>query len=726
MGAVCLVDVCFQFAPVWQLVRNAFFRTLVKSVLVVTSSRARRPRWYRFPVADFRGMFYASRVLGRGAPAKHDSAFLSLHPNTGSVGMQFLDVIDRDEAERRFQSALRLEPLGIETLPLGTCWERVLARDVLADLDVPSFDRSNFDGYAVRAADTYGADEEGPRCLRLWGEVISTAVRPVQEITPGTAVEIATGGMLPRGADAIVMVEHADVEGQQLVVRRATYPGFGVTFAGTDIAAGETVLRRGEQLTSRETGVLAALGRSTVEVWRRPRVGIISTGDEIIPPGAAMRPGLVFDSNARILADAVREAGGEAIELGIVHDDLNQLRDIVYRARESYDVVLLSGGTSKGQGDLSYRVIREFQDPGIVAHGVALKPGKPICLAVSRGKPIVILPGFPTSAIFTFQEFVAPVIRRLAGRSSENPSWGGARLPVKINSEIGRTEYVLVGLVTSPEGTLAAYPMGKGSGSVTTFSRADGFVTIGRHEELVQAGTNVRVQRLGKELRVADLVVIGSHCAGLDFLLGQLQDQGYHTKFLAVGSTAGLEAARRDECDLAGIHLLDSATGQYNRPFVSDDLLLVPGYGRLQGLVYRRGDPRFAKFATASEAIAKLRQDASGMMVNRNPGSGTRILLDQLLAGVQPPGYAIQARSHNAVAAAVEQGRADWGVAIETVARRPTLAFLPLTSEQYDFVIPRRRFARTAVQAFCRLLDQPDIRQQLAELGFITDRNEPS
>ena len=639
-------------------------------------------------------------------------------PIAGSVGMQFLDVIDRDEAERRFHAALRLVPLGVETLPLEACLGRVLARDVLAELDVPSFDRSNFDGYAVRAKDTYGADEEGPRSLQLWKEIVSTAVKPQHEITPGTAVEIATGGMLPRGADAIVMVEHADVEGQRLLVRRPTYPGFGVTFAGTDIAAGETVLRRGEQLTSRETGVLAALGHATVQVWRRPRVAILSTGDEIIPPGAMMRPGLVFDSNARILADAVREAGGEACELGIVHDDLDPLRQIVHQARNQYDVVLLSGGTSKGQGDLSYRVVREFQDPGIVAHGVALKPGKPICLAVSQGKPLVILPGFPTSAIFTFHEFVAPVIRRLAGLSSENPSWVDARLAVKINSEIGRTEYVLVGLVASPEGTLAAYPMGKGSGSVTTFSRADGFVTIGRHEELVPAGTPVRVQRLGKELRVADLVVIGSHCVGLDFLLGQLQDQGFHTKFLAVGSTAGLDAARRDECDLAGVHLLDPATGQYNRPFLSDDLVLIPGYGRLQGVVYRLGDPRFASFTTAAEAIARLREDANCLMVNRNAGSGTRILLDQMLAGRQPNGYAVQARNHNAVAAAVEQGRADWGVAIETVARRPTLGFLPLTHEQYDFFIPRRRMGRAVVQAFCRLLHQPEIREQLTQLGF--------
>jgi len=631
--------------------------------------------------------------------------------------MQLLDVIDRDEAERRFLAALRLTPVADESVPVAESLGRVLARNVAATNDVPSFDRSNFDGFAVRAADTIGADEETPRRLRLLAETIATAVTPRSELQPGIAVTIATGGMLPRGADAIVMVEHADIERGELLVRRASHAGFGVSFAGTDVAAGETVLWRGDLLTSRETGVLAALGQTHVAVWRRPRVGVISTGDEIIAPGQPMRPGLVYDSNARIVADAVREAGGEPVELGIVRDDIDQLRKIVARSMAECDVVLLSGGTSKGAGDLSYRVVGELTDPGIVAHGVALKPGKPICLAASRGKPVVILPGFPTSAIFTFHEFVAPVIRRLAGRPPDNPSVASARLATKVISEGGRTEYLLVGLVAAPDGSLVAYPMGKGSGSVTTFSLADGFVTIGRHTEIVSSGTPVQVQRLGRDLQVADLVIIGSHCVGLDYLLGQLRDAGIRTKFLAVGSTAGLEAARRGDCDLAGIHLLDVVSGEYNRPFLTDDLEWIPGYGRLQGVVFRAGDQRFATHS-AADAISAVKHDATCVMVNRNQGSGTRILIDRLLDGDQPNGYAIQARNHTAVAAAVEQGRADWGIAIESATRRPSLGFLPLTAEQYDFVTPRIRASRPAVQAFRRLLTDPTVRAELASLGL--------
>jgi putative molybdopterin biosynthesis protein len=601
---------------------------------------------------------------------------------------------------------------------------RVLARDVVACVDVPSFDRSNYDGFAVRAVDTFGAQEETLRRLQLLEEVVATAVVPVSEVGSGTALTIATGGMVPRGADAVVMVEHTDSDAGELIVRRAVTPGFGIAFAGTDVSAGETVLRRGDLLTSRETGVLAAIGASEVDVWARPRIGVLSTGDEIIEPGQPMKPGMIYDSNARIIADAVRELGGEPVMLGIVPDDLDQLRDHVNTALQDCDVVLLSGGTSKGAGDLSYRVVSEFDDPGIVAHGVALKPGKPICLAARRGKPIVILPGFPTSAIFTFHEFVAPVIRALAGRSMESRSTVEARMAVKVNSEIGRTEYLLVGLVEAvgssdqrQERNLAAYPMGKGSGSVTTFSRADGFVTIGRHQEIVEAGQPVQVQLLSRDLRVADLVVIGSHCVGLDFLLGELQQQGFDTKFLAVGSTGGLEAARRSECDIAGIHLLDPATGEYNRPFLSEDLKLVAGYGRLQGIVFRKGDERFER-RSAEEVIAAVKDDPGSMMVNRNKGSGTRILVDRLLDGVQPSGYAVQSRSHNAVAAAVSQRRADWGVAIQTVAMQAGLGFAPLVEEQYDFVIPQSRLMRPAVAAFIALLADDAARQRLVEMGF--------
>src|SRR5579863_4231802 len=486
---------------------------------------------------------------------------------------QFLQVLDRDEAERRFRAAISLAPRGIEQIPLDAALGRVLAAHVVSPVDVPSFDRSNVDGFAVVAEDTFGASEEAPRTMHLAEEEIHTGIVPTTVIQPGKAVLIATGGMVPRGADAVVMVEHAEAHGDELRISRAVTAGSGVSFAGTDITAGETVLRRGRLLTSRDTGVLAAIGVASVNVWRKPVVAILSTGDEIIAPGEPMQPAKVYDSNSQVLADAVRELGGEPRRLGITHDDPAALRGRLRHALELADIVLLSGGTSKGAGDVSYRVVAELDDPGIVAHGVALKPGKPICLAATGGRAVVVLPGFPTSAIFTFHEFVAPVLRLLAGRGSEERTIVQAKLAVKINSEIGRTEYLLVGLVeTRDEGTgtsLAAYPMGQGSGSVTTFSRADGFATIGRHEEIVQAGTIVNVQLLGRELQLADLVVIGSHCIALDYLLGELQRQGVRSKVLAVGSSAGLDAAKRGECDFAGVHLLDPKTNEYNRPIIT-------------------------------------------------------------------------------------------------------------------------------------------------------------
>ncbi|MFP6612075.1 MAG: molybdopterin biosynthesis protein [Pirellulales bacterium] len=631
---------------------------------------------------------------------------------------QFLDVIDRDEAERRFHAALTLAPLAAEKISLTAVLGRVLACDVVAAVDVPSFDRSNFDGFAVRAEETFGAEEERPICLRLLAEVISTGVVPQSVVADGTAAVIATGGMVPRGANAVVMIEHTDTEGEQLIVRRAATPGFGIAFAGTDIGAGQTVLYAGQEVTSRESGVLAAVGHHQVEVFRRPLVAIISTGDEIIEPTAEMRPGMVFDSNAQILADAVRELGGEPLICGIVRDDMEQLGDIVRNAIRTADVVLLSGGTSKGAGDLSYRVIDELANPGIVAHGVALKPGKPICLAVENGKPVVILPGFPTSAIFTFHEFVAPVIRRLGGRVAESRSSISARIAVKVNSEIGRTEYLLVGLVQDEASAgLVAYPMGKGSGSVTAFSHADGFVTIGRHDEIVEPDSTVRVQLLGRDLKVADLIVVGSHCVGLDYLLGLLQQQGIATKFLAVGSTAGLAAAKRCECDIAGVHLLDEPSGEYNRPFLTPELELIRGYGRRQGVVFRPGDERFEQDGAAG-AIAAVKDDRGCVMVNRNQGSGTRILIDGVLGDSRPPGYAVQSRSHNAVAAAIAQSRADWGVAIESVARRSNLGFLPLQDEHFDFVVPRARLERRAVRLFLKLLGDEEVRSQLRAFGF--------
>jgi len=631
---------------------------------------------------------------------------------------QFLDVVTRDEAERRFREHLSLAPLGRETVPLHAALGRVLADDAVAAIDVPGFDRSNVDGFAVQAADTWGAMEEQVRALALAGETLAPGIVPQREVTPGNATAIATGGMLPRGADAVVMVEHTDLDGDNVQVRRAATAGENVSYAGTDIARGETVLRAGQVLSSREIGVLAALGLAEVNVWRKPRVAIFSTGNEIVAPGAPLPTGAVYDSNAAIIGAAVEELGGEPVRLGVIPDDEALLSAALARGL-ACDAVVFSGGTSKGEGDLSYRVVAALGDPGVVAHGVALKPGKPVCLAVTGGKPVVILPGFPTSAVFTFHEFLAPVIRAFAGRPPQRHAHVAATLPMRVNSERGRTEYLLVGLVPTDDG-VAAYPMGKGSGSVTTFSSADGFITIGQHTEIVDAGAPVQVQLLGQGLDAADLIFIGSHCVGLDWLAGELMRQGIRIKAMNVGSTGGLMAARRGECDVAGIHLMDPATGVYNRPLLTPGLELVTGYGRMQGVVHRPGDTRFEGLDAAA-AIAAATAQPGCTMVNRNAGSGTRILIDRLLGGARPPGYGVQTKSHNAVAVAVAQQRADWGLAIDTVARQYGLGFIPVQEERYDFVVPQARLARAPVQAFIALLQSAAAREALGRLGFRVD-----
>ena len=263
---------------------------------------------------------------------------------------QFLQVLDRDEAERRFRAAILLAPRGIENVPLDAALGRVLAAHVVSPVDVPSFDRSNVDGFAVVAEDTFGASEEAPRSMVLGEEEIHTGIIPTTVIQPGKAVLIATGGMVPRGADAVVMVEHAEVQDGELHISRAVTAGSGVSFAGTDITAGETVLRRGRLLTSRDTGVLAAIGVANVNVWRKPVVAILSTGDEIIAPGDPMQPAKVYDSNAQVLADAVRELGGEPRRMGITRDDVNALRERLNRGRSNSRTIVLLSGREPQQG----------------------------------------------------------------------------------------------------------------------------------------------------------------------------------------------------------------------------------------------------------------------------------------------------------------------------------------------------------------------------------------
>ena len=630
---------------------------------------------------------------------------------------QFLTILSREEALERFEAALFPRDISAEQRKLAEAVGCTLARDIVSPIDVPPFDRSNVDGFAVRSTDLASAAESAPVHLTLNEEVIACGTSPTQLVLPETATPIATGGPIPRGADAVVMVEHTQPSGERAIeVRRAASPGQFVSFAGSDIARGEALLRAGTVIGSREIGMLAACGIAEVPARRSVRVAVISTGDELVQPGQPLRPAAIYDSNGAIVTAAINENGGNAVFWGAIPDDEEQLEAAMHRALAETDMVVLSGGTSKGAGDVSHRIIARLGQPGIICHGVALKPGKPLCLAVCENKPVVILPGFPTSAMFTFHDMIVPVLRRLAGLPPRSDATVKAKVPVRIPSELGRTEFVMVSLVEGANG-LIAYPSGKGSGAVTSFSQADGFLRIDALADQLPAGSEAKVTLFTPHVRVPDLVIVGSHCTGLDLVTAPLAHAGLTVRTIAVGSLGGLAAAKRGECDFAPIHLFDDRTETYNVPFLTEGLELVPGWRRMQGIVFKKGDQRFEGLS-AEQAVRAAIADPSCIMVNRNQGAGTRILIDRLLGEARPDGYWNQPRSHNAVAAAVTQGRADWGMTIAPVARASDLGFIPFAEEHYDFALVAARKDRPAVRAFLDALASDQTRAALESAGF--------
>jgi len=642
---------------------------------------------------------------------------------------EFHDVVSIEEAKSRLEKHYIVNPLG-EKISLEDATGRVAFSDIVSQIDVPPFDRASMDGYALRAKDTFYADEDNPAALRLKGYIKAGEKKKVN-IKEGEAVGIATGAPVPKGANAVVMVEYTNEGGKGVNIQRPVVPGENIMAAGSDIMRGETVIREGTILSPRETGVLSALGTTDVEVFRRPTVAIISTGDEIVAPGNALKFGEIYDVNARALADGVRENGGEPKVLGIVKDHQSALLKKL-EAMMKYDIIITSGGTSAGAGDVLYKVIDKLGKPGIIVHGIAIKPGKPTIMGVAREKPIFGLPGYPTSAMITFHVLVAPILRRLSGVGSKKEKRIKARAAMRLFSSQGRHEYMLLNLVSSSSGGYSAYPTLSGSGAITTFAEADGYVEIPQNTEIIEEGSEIDVVLASEVIKPADLTIIGSHCIGTDVLLRVMNRRTpTFAKIINVGSSGGLAAAKRGESDISGTHLIDERTGEYNVPFlkkmeISNKVYLVRGYDREQGFVTAKGNPKKIKGA----------RDLAGSgisFINRNPGSGTRILFDLELKkaakieGISQEelknkitGYEIEAKSHSGVAAAVAFGRADAGLAIRTVAHQYGLSFVPLKEEKYDFVIPREKFEKPAVSAFLRVLKSTEFKKELKKTPGLT------
>src|SRR5712671_2466612 len=394
---------------------------------------------------------------------------------------QFLTILSREDALGRFEAALFPRAVPSERRRLADALGCALAEDIVAPIDVPPFDRSNVDGFAVRSADLASAGEATPVRVMLNDEVIACGTAPMRPVLSGTATSIATGGPVPRGADAVIMVEHTQPAGPRAIeVRRAASPGQFISCAGSDIARGEALLRAGTVIGSREIGMLAACGIAQVSVARRPRVAVISTGDELAQPGQPLRPAAIHDTNGAIVAAAVSENGGEAVFLGAIADDEEQLEAAMRRALDASDMLVLSGGTSKGAGDVSHRIIARLGQPGIIV----------------------------------------PSLRRMAGLPPRSDAKVTAKVPVRIASELGRTEFVMVSLVEGTDG-LIAYPTGKGSGAITSFAQADGFLKIDALADQMPTNTEAEVTLFTPHVRVPDLMIVGSHCTGLDLVTVQ-------------------------------------------------------------------------------------------------------------------------------------------------------------------------------------------------------------
>lgn len=408
----------------------------------------------------------------------------------------FRKLLSLEEAKNVLHRKLKPEPLGVEESTLLEAYNRVLAEDLVAALDVPPFHRSTVDGYAVKAEDTFGAEENNPTSLKVCGTV-KVGEPPKTKVTQGTAAEIVTGAPIPEGADAVVMVEDTVRKDYDVHLYDAVAKDENIMKAGADIKKGEAVLGSGQLLSSREIGVLAAMGVAKVNVYAVPRVAVLSTGAEIVEPSGELLQGKIYDINAYALSAAVLESGGNPLYLGVFPDDMEALQDALRHALASADAVITSGGVSVGSTDVMPQTLNSLGKPGVIICGIAIKPGKPTTIALIDGKPVFSLPGNPTSSLLVFHLLVRPVISCMAGRKAKEGSRVKAVAATRMFSARGRRTFIMVKLKLDKSDRLVAEPVPTGlSGAITTLAKAEGFIEIAENQQFADAGEEVTVHLL--------------------------------------------------------------------------------------------------------------------------------------------------------------------------------------------------------------------------------------
>ena len=594
-----------------------------------------------------------------------------------------------------------------ERIRVQDAFGRITARAVYAHINAPHYACSAMDGIALYARDSFGATETTPVTLRA-----------------GQFTVVDTGDPIPEGRDAVIMVEElVKNDDGSVTIHAPAAPWQHIRQIGEDVCAGEMILPSLMEITPAAIGAMIAGGVLELEVLAKPVVGIIPTGDEIVPPCADPKPGDILEFNSSIFSAMLASWGAEAKTYPIVPDKYDKIRDVLQKAASECDMVILNAGSSAGRDDYSVSAVREVGQ--VLYHGIAIKPGKPAILGYRGAVPILGVPGYPVSGIIVIDELLRPLIDRWYKREKDIGSRTRAKLTRPVVSGLKYQEFVRVrmGYVGN---NLMASPLPRGSGVVSSFMKADGMLEVPQGTEGYTAGEEIRVRLLTEKQRLKNtLVVIGSHDPLLDELADLIhrEDRRFFLSSAHVGSMGGVMAVRRGEAHAAGIHLLDTKTGEYNRAtikkyFPHGGVYLVRCVGRQQGLMLQKGNP------LSITSFADIAKDGV-RYVNRQKGSGTRILMDYLCDkyGVDREkiyGYEREEMTHNSVAVQIAGNSADAGMGIYSTAKLYDLDFLPICEEEYDLLIPEKVWGSGMVKQLIRTLKGEEFRNRIEAMGGYT------